>query len=272
MNRFAVFGDPVSHSKSPLIHKCFGKQVGLDLSYTKKRVKSRDFENNVLDFFMNGGSGLNITLPHKFSAFKIATEYSDEALSARACNTLKPTKYGLYGHNTDGLGLLDDFDRLGWDINGARILILGAGGAVSGCLGPLLARSPDLIVIANRSIEKAQTLSERFGPQIFGIGLDALSSQNRPFDLVINGISAGLSGSTNIELSDRIVSANSACYDLIYGSQATPFLTMCRNLTANLADGSGMLLAQAARSFEFWTGIYPDPFAKTFDFLLASNS
>jgi shikimate dehydrogenase len=192
---------------------------------------------------------------------------SDEALLAGACNTLMPQSDGtLYGHNTDGLGLLDDLDRLGWSPDQARILVLGAGGAVAGILGPLLARRPDTIVIANRSVDKAETLASRFESRVSAIGLDALDSQGTPFDLVINGISAGLSGSAGIELTDRILNAEGAVYDLVYGPQETPFLSMCRALTMHRADGIGMLLAQAARSFELWTGIYPDPFVQLPEF------
>ena len=139
----------------------------------------------------------------------------DEALLAGTCNTLMASDEGLYGHNTDGLGLIDDLDRLGWSPAGKRILLLGAGGAVAGCLGPLVAREPEEVVIANRSVEKLRRLVDRFDSGVRGIGLTELDLQ-APFDLVINGISAGLSGSAGVELTDRIVNADSACYDLIY--------------------------------------------------------
>lgn len=264
--QFAVFGDPIGHSKSPEIHRRFGEQLSLDVTYDKVQVKERDFEFEVARFFADGGNGLSITVPHKWAAFKMASSLSDEALLAGACNTLMPLDSGLYGHNTDGLGLLDDLERLGWSPTNRRILILGAGGAVAGCLGPLVAKNPAEIVIANRSIDKLDRLVGRYDQGVRGIAISELDSQGEPFDLVINGISAGLSGSTGVELTDRIVNADGACYDLVYGVDDTPFLKMCRSLTEQRADGLGMLLAQAARQFELWTGIYPDPFDQLVDF------
>ena len=264
--QFAVFGDPIGHSKSPEIHRRFGEQLSLDVTYDKVQVKEKDFESEVARFFADGGNGLSITVPHKWAAFQMASSLSDEALLAAACNTLMPLDSGLYGHNTDGLGLLDDLERLGWSPTDRRILILGAGGAVAGCLGPLVAKNPTEIVIANRSIDKLERLVSRYDQEVRGIAFSELDSQGEPFDLVINGISAGLSGSTGVELTDRIVNADGACYDLVYGLDETPFLKMCGSLTDQRADGLGMLLAQAARQFELWTGIYPDPFDQLVDF------
>ena len=264
--QFAVFGDPIGHSKSPVIHRRFGEQLSLSVTYNKVNVKERDFESEVTRFFTDGGDGLSVTVPHKWAAFQMASSLSDEALLAGACNTLMPLNGGLYGHNTDGLGLLDDLERLGWSPTDQRVLILGAGGAVAGCLGPLLATNPSEIVIANRSIDKLESLVGRYERGVRGIALSELDSQGAPFDLVLNGISAGLSGSTGVELTDRIVNSDGACYDLVYGVDETPFLKMCRSLTDQRADGLGMLLAQAARQFELWTGIYPEPFEQLVDF------
>ena len=264
--QFAVFGDPIGHSKSPVIHRRFGEQLSLSVTYNKVNVKERDFESEVTRFFTDGGDGLSVTVPHKWAAFQMASSLSDEALLAGACNTLMPLNGGLYGHNTDGLGLLDDLERLGWSPTDQRVLILGAGGAVAGCLGPLLATNPSEIVIAKRSIDKLESLVGRYERGVRGIALSELDSQGPPFDLVLNGISAGLSGSTGVELTDRIVNSDGACYDLVYGIDDTPFLKMCRSLTDQRADGLGMLLAQAARQFELWTGIYPEPFEQLVDF------
>ena len=272
MYELAVFGDPIAHSKSPEIHRRFGDQFGLGVAYEKVHVNENEFESKVRQFFLDGGHGLSITVPHKWSAFQIANELSDEALLAGACNTLMASDEGLYGHNTDGLGLIDDLDRLGWSPAGKRILLLGAGGAVAGCLGPLVAREPEEVVIANRSVEKVRRLVDRFDRGVRGIGLTELDLQGRPFDLVINGISAGLSGSAGVELTDRIVNADGACYDLIYSVDDTPFLKMCRSLTDQRADGLGMLLAQAARQFELWTGFLPDPFEQFIDFGRVPNA
>ncbi len=264
--QFAVFGDPIGHSKSPDIHRRFGEQLSLSVTYNKVNVKERDFESEVTRFFTDGGDGLSVTVPHKWAAFQMASSLSEEALLAGACNTLMPLNGGLYGHNTDGLGLLDDLERLGWSPTDQRVLILGAGGAVAGCLGPLLATNPSEIVIANRSTDKLESLVGRYERGVRGIALSELDSQGAPFDLVLNGISAGLSGSTGVELTDRIVNSDGACYDLVYGVDDTPFLKMCRSLTDQRADGLGMLLAQAARQFELWTGIYPEPFEQLVDF------
>lgn len=264
--QFAVFGDPIGHSKSPDIHRRFGEQLSLSVTYNKVHVKGRDFESEVTRFFTEGGDGLSVTVPHKWAAFQMASSLSDEALLAGACNTLMPLNGGLHGHNTDGLGLLDDLERLGWSPTDRRVLILGAGGAVAGCLAPLLATNPCEIVIANRSIDKLKSLVGRYERGVRGIALSELDSQGGPFDLVLNGISAGLSGSTGVELTDRIVNSDGACYDLVYGVDDTPFLKMCRSLTDQRADGLGMLLAQAARQFELWTGIYPEPFEQLVDF------
>lgn len=264
--KFAVFGDPIVHSKSPEIHRRFGDQFGLDVAYEKVHVKENEFESEVRQFFLDGGHGLSITVPHKWSAFQIANELSDEALGAGACNTLMVSDEGFYGHNTDGIGLIDDLDRLGWSPTGKRILLLGAGGAVAGCVGPLVAREPQEVVIANRSVEKLRRIVDRFNSGVRGISLAELDLQGAPFDLVINGISAGLSGSAGVELTDRILNADGACYDLIYSVEDTPFLKMCRSLTDQRADGLGMLLSQAARQFELWTGFLPDPFEQFIDF------
>ena len=202
MYHFAVFGDPISHSRSPEIHQRFGRQLGIEVIYRKIQVKSQDFQRVVTEFFEKGGSGLNVTVPHKLRAYQMAKENSEEAHIARACNTLMPAQTGLYGHNTDGLGLIDDLARLNWTIVDARILILGAGGAVSGCIGPLLLKQPSEIVIANRSVEKAQALAERFDRRVTAMGLSTLDTQGLNFDLVINGISAGLSGNVGVQLSD----------------------------------------------------------------------
>jgi shikimate dehydrogenase len=269
---FAVFGDPIVHSLSPEIHHRFAQQVGLDVRYAKRQVSAANFATVVAEFFAEGGHGLNVTVPHKLAAFQLCNVTSEEASVAEACNTLMLTPEGLFGHNTDGLGLLDDLDRLGWSPEGLRILILGAGGAIAGCLGPLLSRQPDEIVIANRSIEKAARLADRFGRHVTAIDLPGLDRQGRPFDLVINGISAGLSGSAGVALTDRILNMEGACYDLVYGVQETPFLRMCRPLTEHRTDGLGMLLGQAARAFELWTGVYPDPFAQLQDFGRSSVS
>ena len=272
MLNLAVFGDPIAHSKSPQIHRRFGDQLGVELMYEKVQVKESEFQSKATAFFGDNGHGLSVTVPHKWLAFEMADSLSDEATIAGACNTLMMTDEGLYGHNTDGLGLIDDLERLGWSLTDRRILILGAGGAVAGCLGPLAAKSPSEIVVANRTTENLNRLVGRFDQSVRGIGLEELDSQVPPFDLVINGISAGLSGETGVELTNRIITKQTACYDLVYSINDTPFLKMCSSLTDFRADGLGMLLAQAARQFELWTGVRPNPFDQLAEFGRISDS
>lgn len=253
---FALFGNPVHHSRSPQIHTAFAAQREQLMDFRLILAPLDDFAGSVREFFNNGGIGANVTLPFKEQAWELCDELSDRARHAGAVNTLWQQDGRLHGDNTDGIGLVTDIrENLGWPLRDQRILILGAGGAVRGVLGPLLDEHPAHIRIANRTAEKARELSLMFaghGVPVFGGGLDKLSG---PYDLIINAISAGLGGSMPL-LPDNLVGRQTRCYDMIYGD--TPFLrwTTLRGAAAS-ADGLGMLVEQAAEAFSIWHGWRP---------------
>lgn len=256
---YAVFGSPVAHSRSPQIHRMFAEQTGQDLIYTKQEVLPSEFELICSDFFELGGSGLNITLPLKELAFQFATSLSPRAQRAGAVNTLKLQEgASVIGDNTDGCGLVRDLmDNQRWPLRGRRILILGAGGAVRGVLGPLLEQNPHSIWIANRTEEKASTLAAEFADlgEVRACGLDSLPAEL--FDLIINGTSMSLQGEAP-PVTQAQITAQTACYDMAYGSEPTAFLRWAREQgLSELADGLGMLVEQAAESFHLWRGVMP---------------
>ncbi|MEM9313023.1 MAG: shikimate dehydrogenase, partial [Pseudomonadota bacterium] len=213
--RFAVFGNPIKHSRSPFIHASFAAQSALRLEYRAVRVEIDDFERAVSAFFDAGGSGLNVTVPFKERAAALATHASPRALRAGAINTLwRDSEGDLHGDNTDGIGLVSDMvANLGWSLQGNRILILGAGGAVRGILEPLLAELPAAIHIVNRTASRAERLAEEFSPlgEISASSYEDLGDEQ--FDLVINGSSAGLAGEAPL-LSPSVLRERSCCYDL----------------------------------------------------------
>ena len=257
-DRYVVAGNPVAHSRSPLIHARFAAQTGQDIEYRRLLVPLGGFAAAARAFFAGGGKGMNVTVPFKLDAFALADQLSARAREAGAVNTLWLADDGqLHGDNTDGAGLVRDLlQNLGWRIRGARVLLLGAGGAARGVLGPLLEQAPAELVIANRSADKALALAGRFaatGP-VHGGGFDALHGR---FDLVINGTSASLQGDVP-PLADEVL-ATAACYDMAYASGPTAFLARAAAAGATrLADGLGMLVEQAAESFYIWRGLRPD--------------
>jgi shikimate dehydrogenase len=255
--RFAVFGNPIAHSRSPQIHEAFAAQRGASIDYQRILVPLDEFPQSVARFFAGGGIGANVTVPFKEQACALCDVLSDRARSAGAVNTLWQEEGKLHGDNTDGVGLITDLrDNLNWPLRDQHILILGAGGAVRGVLGPLLAEHPALIRIANRTEEKARDLAMMFagrGVPVFGGGLHDLRG---PFELIINATSAGLSGDMPA-LPANLVGANTRCYDMIYG--ATPFLQWAEQHQCSArADGLGMLVEQAAEAFHRWHGWRPD--------------
>lgn len=257
--RYAVMGNPVEHSQSPRIHRLFAQQTGVNLSYERILVPLEGFVETVRKFREAGGRGANVTVPFKQQAYVLADQCSQRAEQAGAANTLRfDPVIGIEGDNTDGAGLMHDLqDNLDAPLNGARVLLLGAGGAARGVLGPLLERGPREVVVANRTAAKARDLAKRFGVlgPVWGCGYDELSSM--PFDLVINATSAGLSG-TRPPLSAAVVQRDTFCYDMVYGEGARAFLSWARDAGAGrVADGLGMLVEQAACSFEFWHGRRP---------------
>jgi len=263
-DKYAVFGNPIKHSKSPEIHRAFAVQTLQAMEYNRQLVELDNFANAADRFFQAGGRGLNITVPFKQDAYGYGSRITPRARRAGAVNTLAMQADGtVLGDTTDGVGLVTDIKaNLGWQIKAKRILILGAGGAVRGVLEPLLAEQPQHIVIANRTIDKALQLSKGFAElgYILGCGLDMLDGQE--FDLIINGTSASLQGDLP-PLPDSLVapssdSSKTACYDMMYGAEPTVFMSWARQRGALAADGLGMLVEQAAESFSLWRGIRPD--------------
>ncbi len=259
-DRYAVMGNPVSHSKSPQIHQAFAHQTGQRIIYEAIQVDAGGFSQAVGNFRAAGGKGLNITVPFKQEAWAYVDERSERAERAGAVNTMIFLESGrVRGDNTDGVGLVRDIIvNHDCPISEKRVLILGAGGAVRGVLGPLLAEHPLQVVIANRTADKAEILAREFsdGLPIEGCGFDALGDVS--FDLVINGTAASLHGE-RLPLPDGIVVENGACYDMMYGLTLNPFLQWGKAQgVVRLMDGLGMLVEQAAESFYLWRGVRPD--------------
>ena len=260
MDRYGVIGNPVEHSKSPQIHSRFAEQTGESLSYEKVFAEEDAFADTVQHFRQAGGKGLNVTVPFKQQAFDIADEVSERARMAEAVNTLSFTDEGqILADNTDGAGLVNDLTRnLGLTLKDRNILILGAGGAVRGVLGPLLAEHPRHIVIANRTLEKAILLADHFCTWGNLSGCDYGELGTQAFDLIINGTSMGLSGQMP-ELPNDILKPGAAVYDMAYGNEPTAFQQGGKaHGAATAADGLGMLVEQAAESFYIWRGVRPD--------------
>jgi shikimate dehydrogenase len=260
MDRYAVMGNPVAHSLSPVIHAQFAAQTGQDISYEAILVPLDGFETAVRAFQSEGGKGLNVTVPFKQEAWQLADEHTERALRAGAVNTLVLQDGHILGDNTDGTGLLLDLTRNhGINIINRRILILGAGGAVRGVLAPLLAESPAEICIANRTPERAQQLVEDFHDlgQLRAYGFEDLDTYQA--DIIINGTSAGLNGELP-PISEGIFAGIEAAYDMMYSLlEPTAFQCWAEACGARVSlDGLGMLVEQAAESFYIWRGVRPD--------------
>lgn len=254
-DRYCVFGNPIAHSKSPLIHTRFALQTGQDMRYESILAPTDDFAGTVAAFVVNGGRGANVTVPFKEEAHQLANRLTPRAERAGAVNTLSFDASGAIGDNTDGAGLLADLQKnLGRRMTGRRILLLGAGGAARGVIGPLLDAAPAALIVANRTADKARQLAARFGQQVQGCGYDELEGS---FDIVINATSASLAGES-LPLPLGAFAADSLAYDMMYGRD-TPFLALARSRgAAHCADGLGMLVEQAAEAFFVWRGIRPD--------------
>jgi shikimate dehydrogenase len=259
-DRYAVFGNPVRHSKSPEIHAMFAQQCAQAMTYRAVLVAPGGFTDAAQKFFAGGGAGLNITVPFKRDAFEFADQVSARAARAGAVNTLYRGEDGaIEGDNTDGVGLVRDLiSNLGWTVQGARVLLVGAGGAARGVLEPLLLEQPGELLVVNRTGSRAEQLVAEFA----GIGSLAGGAihlaEGRQFDLVINATSAGLSGEAP-ELSGSLLRERSCCYDMVYGAEPTPFMRWAAHHAAwAVADGLGMLVEQAAESFYIWRGARPD--------------
>jgi shikimate dehydrogenase len=259
-DRYAVVGNPVAHSKSPLIHAAFARQTGQDLNYDKLLSPVHEFADTVQQFFNDGGKGLNVTVPFKHEAYAMADVLTARAELAGAVNTLKLEDDGhLLGDNTDGAGLVQDITVNHHIIlRGKSLLILGAGGAVHGVVGPLLEQQPSRLLVANRTASKALVLAQHFRDlgEIAGSGLDELAGQR--FDVIINGTAASLEGRVPA-LPDDVLLPGGACYDMMYSTEDTAFVSWSKQHGAAVSlDGLGMLVEQAAESFRLWRGIRPD--------------
>jgi shikimate dehydrogenase len=259
MDSYCVFGNPIGHSKSPLIHRLFAEQTGQQLTYEAVLAPLDDFTGCARQFFATGKGG-NVTVPFKEQAYQMATSLSPRAQRAGAVNTLKKLDDGsLLGDNTDGAGLVRDLVRnAGLSLVGKRILLLGAGGAARGVIEPLLAEKPAALVIANRTVEKAEALAQLFadlGP-VSASGFDWLEE---PVDLIINGTSASLAGDLPPISASLIKPGHTLCYDMMYGKEMTAFNRWAaEHGAARTLDGLGMLVEQAAEAFLLWRGVLPD--------------
>lgn len=259
MDSYVVFGNPIGHSKSPAIHRLFAEQTGEQLSYTALLAPLEDFANCALGFF-KGGLGANVTVPFKEDAYRLADHLTERAQLAGAVNLLSKLPDGaLLGDNSDGEGLVRDLTHNhGIDLAGKRILLLGAGGAVRGVLGPLLAQRPLALVIANRTFDKAERLAQAFA-ELGPVSASGYAELDAPVDLIINATAASLAGEVPPIAAGLIRPGHTLCYDMMYGLQPTPFLLWAEQQGAAAAlDGLGMLVEQAAVAFELWRGVRPD--------------
>lgn len=258
MDRYCVFGNPIAHSKSPRIHAAFAHLAGQELSYEARLADRNHFAEAVHQFFAEGGRGCNVTVPFKEEAWQLAASRSESAEKAGAVNTLLLDGQGrLRGENTDGVGLVRDLTaNAGVRLAGKRILVLGAGGAVRGVLGPLLAEKPAELVVSNRTVVKAEQLATLFRDEglVTASTFEALAG--RSFDVVINGTSASLQGDLP-PLPPGIFSAEALAYDMMYGAELTIFLRWAEASGVRVRDGLGMLVEQAAEAFRLWRGVHP---------------
>lgn len=258
-DHYAVIGNPISHSKSPLIHTAFAQQTGQDLDYVAREIPLDNLEAGLKQLQAEGFKGINITVPFKEIAWQLVNNKSAHADRAGAINTLVFNDDGSYfGDNTDGIGLCRDLTENNQvELNGKRLLLLGAGGAARGVIEPLLSYAPAELVIANRTASKAHdlaTLFNQFG-NVHGLGFDQL---NGTFDVVINATSASLHGEVP-PLPDTLFNDNACCYDMMYSNTDTAFITWAKQHgAAKTIDGLGMLVEQAAEAFRIWRGVKPD--------------
>lgn len=258
-DRYAVFGHPISHSKSPRIHQLFAEQTQQDLTYTAQDVANENFKPSVDSFFKSGGKGLNCTVPLKELAWRYADQLSNRAQLSKAVNTLVRQADGrVFGDNTDGIGLVNDLTiNHAITLSNQRILILGAGGATRGILAPILAHRPSQIVIANRTLSKADTLATEFAQLGNLHSCEFAGLAQMQFDLIINATSASLNNQLP-PLPDNLLTNNTSCYDLAYANEPTAFVRWGISQQARLSlDGLGMLVEQAAEAFKLWRGIQP---------------
>ena len=258
-DRYAVIGNPIAHSKSPLIHAAFARATGEDIVYERILAPLDGFDAAVAQFASAGGKGLNVTMPFKLQAYALARTLSPRARVAGAVNTLRRDGHAWYGDNTDGVGLVRDLvDNLGVALADRDVLVLGAGGATRGIVVPLLEQRPRTLTVANRTVEKAVALAIDFAS--FGEVRAASSAalEGRYFDVVVHA-AGGLADETAPAWPSSLFASGAFAYDLTYDDAPTPFVAWAReNGAARCADGLGMLIEQAAESFLVWRGVRPD--------------
>ena len=256
--KYTVFGNPVSHSRSPFIHQQFAQQTNEHMQYDTTQPPIDGFAAAVEAFFANGGQGANVTVPFKEQAFAICQQVSERAQKAGAVNTLIKAANGeIHGDNTDGHGLVTDLLNHNIIIKGAKILLIGAGGAARGVILPLLAEQPQQLVITNRTLSKAQSLANEFKqPNFVATATEQLSAHC--FNIIINATSASLSSQVP-SIPTQCMTLKTACYDMVYSKQPTPFNHWAEQLgITTTIDGLGMLVEQAAESFRLWRGVKPE--------------
>ena len=258
---YCVMGHPVSHSRSPWIHARFAELTGQQLHYEKREIPLDHFDASVQAFIREGGLGCNITVPFKFEAAKIATHTSERGLLAQACNVLSFKDGQILADNTDGIGLVDDIERnAGLPLKGLRLLLIGAGGAAAGVLGPLLQAGPAHISVANRTLHKAAELVARHLPLAAQnkteLEAHTLHGFDAPFDVVINATATSLSGAA-VPVAARALKPGALAYDMMYGPGAQGFMDWAQAHGALPRDGLGMLVEQAAEAFLIWRGVRP---------------
>lgn len=260
MSRYAVIGKPVGHSKSPLIHRLFAEQTGQDVQYEAIEVELEALIIFVKQFFENGGAGLNVTLPYKEQVYALAQSRSNRAQQAQAANTLfLDTEGNLTADNTDGIGLVRDLrDNNRVEIRDSRVLLLGAGGAARGALGALLDEAPASLVIANRTMGKAEQLQQEFR-SLHPIEVREFAElSGMHFDLIINATSMGIHNEVP-PISATVLATTCCCYDMMYSHGKTAFVQWAEQAGATQAlDGIGMLVEQAAEAFAIWRGVHPE--------------
>lgn len=262
-DRYAVIGNPIAHSKSPFIHARFAEQTGEPIEYSHLLAPVEQFEAHVRAFIEAGGRGLNVTVPFKLAAHALADMLSPRAAAAGAVNTLRFDADGIFGENTDGAGLVRDVEvNLGVGLKGARVLLLGAGGAARGVVLPMLERAPDTLTIVNRTAAKADVLVDQFaaaarqaGCALSGGGPHAVGPH--AYDVIVNATAGSLDAALP-ECDDAAFGTGTLAYDMMYGAHPTVFMRHAQSLGARAADGLGMLVEQAAESFFIWRGVRPD--------------
>ncbi len=259
IERYAVMGNPVTHSKSPKIHSLFAKQTDQAIEYTAIQVDIGGFSQAVGNFSASGGKGLNITVPFKEEAWQLVTERSQRAELAGAVNTIKFEGDRIFGDNTDGIGLVHDLkNNHKYELRDKIVLLMGAGGAARGVIAPILEQQPSLLIIANRTPDKAVALASHFSElgTVQGCGYSQLSELQ--FDLALNATAASLQGEVP-DLPDELLADNAMCYDLMYGAKPTAFMAWAAvHGASQITDGLGMLVEQAAESFYIWRDVRPE--------------